>query len=75
MTSRRVYKDAVSPEQAKLTIQRASGEHFDPVVVTAFSACFENLLRARAAIERGADERLVAVAFGRELERQPYENA
>ena len=38
LTSERVYKSAMDPEQAKGIIVSESGSHFDPVVVDAFTA-------------------------------------
>ena len=39
LTTRRVYKDAITHEQARSIIVRDSGTHFDPDVVAAFLAC------------------------------------
>lgn len=38
LTSKRVYKDAMSHEQACATINEGAGSHFDPDVVCAFNA-------------------------------------
>lgn len=38
LTSKRVYKDALSPEEATKIIIEGSGKHFDPVIVQAFKA-------------------------------------
>ncbi len=40
LTSRRVYKEAISPPEAYETICRERGVHFDPAVVDAFRRCF-----------------------------------
>lgn len=45
LTSARVYKDAMEPELAKEMIEAESGRHFDPVVVDAFVACYEEFAR------------------------------
>jgi putative two-component system response regulator len=39
LTSRRVYKPAMTHDQARTILVRESGSHFDPDVVTAFLAC------------------------------------
>jgi response regulator RpfG family c-di-GMP phosphodiesterase len=44
LTSKRVYKDAMSPERARQIIESESGTHFDPVVVAAFERQFHELL-------------------------------
>ena len=43
LTSRRVYKPAYSPDTAREIIVRDSGSHFDPVIVDAFLARFDDL--------------------------------
>ncbi|MEM6458385.1 MAG: HD domain-containing phosphohydrolase [Planctomycetota bacterium] len=47
LTSVRVYKDAFSAEVARSMILEESGRHFDPAVVEAFTACFDDLVRYR----------------------------
>ncbi len=46
LTSRRVYKAAIEPDVARQMIEQGSGRHFDPVIVAAFQACYDRLLRA-----------------------------
>lgn len=41
ITSKRCYKDATPADEAKTIIESESGKHFDPEVVVAFVACFE----------------------------------
>lgn len=41
LTSKRVYKEACSTQEAFDMIVSASGKHFDPTVVKAFVACFD----------------------------------
>ena len=53
LTSARVYKAAYDPLLAKDLIDRESGSHFDPVVVAAFHARFDDFLRCLASL-RGA---------------------
>ncbi len=40
LTSRRVYKPAMPPEEAYEVIRSESGAHFDPAIVEAFMRCF-----------------------------------
>lgn len=52
LTSRRVYKDAMTHEQASRIILAGEGTHFDPAVVRAFvnqEAAFKKILAAGAA--------------------------
>jgi putative two-component system response regulator len=44
LTSRRVYKPAYTSDAAREIIIRDSGSHFDPVIVDAFLARFDNFL-------------------------------
>lgn len=46
LTSNRVYKDAIEPEEARRIITSDSGSHFDPIVVDAFLLRFEELVSA-----------------------------
>jgi HD-GYP domain-containing protein (c-di-GMP phosphodiesterase class II) len=48
ITSRRVYKEAISPEWALEEIRRSAGSHFDPVVVAAFEKVYPSLVREPA---------------------------
>ncbi|HWE01402.1 MAG TPA: response regulator [Tepidisphaeraceae bacterium] len=47
LTSRRVYKEAVTHEQAAAIIKRDSGTHFDPEVVGAFLRAEEQIIDMR----------------------------
>lgn len=47
LTSKRVYKEAMPPVDARKIIESDSGTHFDPHIVEAFSARFDDLLRIR----------------------------
>ena len=40
LTTKRVYKDAIAPEDARELINAESGMHFDPAVVAAFNGCW-----------------------------------
>jgi putative two-component system response regulator len=53
LTSRRVYKEAVTHEQAVAILKRDSGSHFDPEIVEAFLRAEEQILAVR---ERLRDE-------------------
>lgn len=44
LTSQRVYKAAMSPEDAREIVLSESGHHFDPAVVEAFEACWLEFL-------------------------------
>lgn len=44
LTSRRVYKPALSPEESRRIIEKERGEHFDPVVVDAFLARYDEFV-------------------------------
>ena len=58
LTSRRPYKPAYSPLHARRVICKESGTRFDPVIVTAFEATFEEFL----AIHDGNAEDLAATS-------------
>ncbi|MEQ9379835.1 MAG: hypothetical protein RJP95_03155, partial [Pirellulales bacterium] len=53
LTSKRVYKEASAPKDAREIIRKASGHHFDPAVVRTFEACFGEFCRIR---EEEADD-------------------
>jgi putative two-component system response regulator len=40
LTSRRIYKEPIAPEDARRIIIEESGTHFDPAIVAAFETCF-----------------------------------
>ncbi|NMC21712.1 MAG: response regulator [Thermogutta sp.] len=44
LTSKRVYKDAIPPEDAARFIEREAGRHFDPLAVEAFRRCWDEQL-------------------------------
>ena len=46
LTSRRVYKPSMPPDEAYETILAESGAHFDPVIVEAFVRCFDEFRTA-----------------------------
>ncbi len=47
LTSKRPYKNAFTHEESRETILQGRGTHFDPVVVDAFLACEERIIRVR----------------------------
>ena len=47
ISSDRVYKDAWPLDKCKAHIQSLSGSQFDPAVVEAFNACFDELVEIR----------------------------
>ncbi|MEM6552564.1 MAG: HD domain-containing phosphohydrolase [Planctomycetota bacterium] len=51
LTTKRVYKDAFSVERARDIIRSDTGSHFDPAVVAAFEACFEEFVEVRNRLE------------------------
>ena len=53
LTSRRVYKPPLDPEAARNIIAHESGAHFDPVVVNAFLARFEDFQNTGTPSDQG----------------------
>ncbi len=47
LTSKRVYKDAISHEKACTIIQKGKGSHFDPLIVNAFERRVENFIEIK----------------------------
>ena len=70
LTTKRVYKEAISHAKAVEIVAQQSGTHFDPVIVQAFLQCaneFEHLARelsdaASSAAAEGAPESQEAVS-------------
>ena len=56
LTSKRVYKDAMSHEKAAGIIVEERGRQFDPTVVDAFEACQDAFIAARERLQPPADE-------------------
>ena len=61
LTSKRVYKPSFSPERSRAIIEQESGTHFDPVVVDAFRARYDEFLEVYRTVKDEA-EGLVSVA-------------
>ena len=53
LTSRRVYKPPYTPDAAREIIVRDSDSHFDPVIVDAFLARFDDFCGAEASVGEG----------------------
>jgi putative two-component system response regulator len=53
LTSARVYKDAMPCDEARELIVSQSGRHFDPAVIEAFVACYDEFLKVKAAVDEG----------------------
>ncbi|MCA9122041.1 MAG: HD domain-containing protein [Planctomycetaceae bacterium] len=53
LTSARVYKEAMPCDEARELIVSQSGRHFDPSVVEAFEARFDEFLKVKAAVNEG----------------------
>ena len=45
LSSARVYKPAFAPEEVRRTIESESGKHFDPAIVNAFRARYDDFLQ------------------------------
>ncbi len=61
LTSVRVYKEAYPPEQARSLILEQEGKHFDPAVVEAFRARFDDFLEVRASTDSKPAAKLTAI--------------
>ena len=55
LTSRRVYKDAISHQQALKILVQESGSHFDPVVLEAFMQAQDEILEISRTYRIGAE--------------------
>ena len=53
LTSARVYKDPMPCEEARELIRSQAGQHFDPCVIDAFDACYDQFLEVKATIDEG----------------------
>ncbi|MGQ9913968.1 MAG: HD domain-containing phosphohydrolase [Thermogutta sp.] len=53
LTSKRVYKDAIPPEEAARFIERESGRHFDPTVIAAFRSRWDEILACYRKYQHG----------------------
>jgi putative two-component system response regulator len=53
ITSRRIYKPPYDPDVARDIIVRESGTHFDPIIVDAFLARFEEFRSAETQSSEG----------------------
>ncbi|MBN2477497.1 MAG: response regulator [Pirellulales bacterium] len=64
LTSDRVYKSAFDPEVAKSMIEEEKGQHFDPDVVEAFRARYDDFLQVVASWRAPETELVEAAASG-----------
>ncbi len=62
LTSVRVYKDAFLPEVARTMIEQEEGKHFDPALVTAFRARWDDFLKVRVTVGDGQPEQVATMA-------------
>lgn len=53
LTSARVYKDAMPAEEAKQLILGETGKHFDPSIIEAFEAVYDEFLEVKESIDGG----------------------
>jgi len=53
LTSSRVYKDSMPCEEARELISSQSAQHFDPAVIDAFVACYDEFLKVKAVVDEG----------------------
>ncbi len=60
LTSARVYKKAFTVEVARSMIEQDSGTHFDPAIIEAFTARFDELAQVRYTSNEGASHREAA---------------
>lgn len=56
LTSKRVYKDAMSHEEAKTLIMKERGKHFDPVLTDAFLAMEQQFIAIRSRYEEASTQ-------------------
>jgi putative two-component system response regulator len=68
LTSVRVYKVASDPETARRTIEEEEGTHFDPAVVAAFRARYDDFLKFCTA-RKFPEADLVPVSASQEIRR------
>jgi len=63
LTSVRPYKSAFSPFEAKRMIEEESGTHFDPLIVQAFRARFDDFLAVHGQLDAPTREAVGAMSF------------
>lgn len=62
LTSERVYKSAIGPDVAKGMIEEEKGQHFDPAIVEAFLARYDEFLEVVGVGKRLPEDELLAAA-------------
>jgi putative two-component system response regulator len=58
LTSERVYKKAMSPTEARMLMCSESGSHFDPEIIEAFNACWDQFLTLASESQAGGHDAL-----------------
>ncbi|MFB0525042.1 MAG: HD-GYP domain-containing protein, partial [Phycisphaerae bacterium] len=64
ITSSRVYKSAFEPEVAKNMIVKEEGKHFDPAVVDAFRAGWDDFVNVRGLVDSHKPDLVESTASG-----------
>ncbi|MFQ6034670.1 MAG: CBS domain-containing protein [Sedimentisphaerales bacterium] len=64
ITSSRVYKSAFEPEVAKNMIEKEEGRHFDPAVVDAFRAGWDDFVDVRGLVDSHQPDLVESTASG-----------
>ena len=59
ISSKRVYKDATSPDKTRDIILSERGKHFDPLIVDAFVECYDQFLEVSRRAAEPQQEQLV----------------
>ena len=62
LTSRRIYKEPISHQQAKTIIFGESGSHFDPAVVNSFLACEQQFIAIKQNLGEAENDREIKIA-------------
>jgi putative two-component system response regulator len=70
LTSRRIYKDAVTHQKAKAVILKDCGWHFDPEVVDAFLRCETDIIAAHDLLSDRLETNLFPIAIPLPPERE-----
>lgn len=63
LTSQRPYKQPYSPEKSRAMIVSESGKQFDPVVVDAFTGCFDVIVAIQERYDHQSEMAVGAMAF------------
>lgn len=63
LTSDRVYRPAIDALDAKEMINEESGRHFDPAIVEAFNACWNQIIQIKQASQSNLDRKFLPTTF------------